>query len=113
MGSVASGWSPPGDTILESCFLEPARPARVVVPRPSRSPRCRSSCWGKRRIKPRNTLTRSKARDILPGFFISSQLMTSSSAVLDSDLAVMPRLDHLRALEAESIHILRELVAEF
>src|SRR5437762_1683896 len=39
--------------------------------------------------------------------------MTSTSAVLDSDLAVMPRLDHLRALEAESIHILRELVAEF
>ena len=39
--------------------------------------------------------------------------MTSSSAVLDPNLAVMPRLDHLRALEAESIHILRELVAEF
>ena len=39
--------------------------------------------------------------------------MTSRSAVLDSDVAVMPRLDHLRALEAESIHILRELVAEF
>ena len=27
--------------------------------------------------------------------------------------AVTPRLDHLRALEAESIHILREVVAEF
>ena len=39
--------------------------------------------------------------------------MTSRSAVLDSNVAVMPRLDHLRALEAESIHILRELVAEF
>ena len=37
----------------------------------------------------------------------------TSSAVLDSNAAVMPRLDHLRALEAESIHILRELVAEF
>ena len=27
--------------------------------------------------------------------------------------AAAPRLDHLRALEAESIHILREVVAEF
>ncbi len=33
--------------------------------------------------------------------------------MLDPAVAVMPRLDHLRALEAESIHILRELVAEF
>src|SRR5213079_2225138 len=31
----------------------------------------------------------------------------------DMDVAVAPRLDHLRALEAESIHILREVVAEF
>jgi sulfate adenylyltransferase subunit 2 len=29
------------------------------------------------------------------------------------DLATAPRLDHLRVLEAESIHILREVVAEF
>src|SRR5213082_3631473 len=27
--------------------------------------------------------------------------------------AVAPRLDHLRALEAESIHIIREVAAEF
>src|ERR1700704_6061597 len=31
----------------------------------------------------------------------------------DMDVALTPRLDHLRALEAESIHILREVVAEF
>src|SRR5947207_13617222 len=31
----------------------------------------------------------------------------------DMDVAVAPRLDHLRALEAESIQILREVVAEF
>ena len=31
----------------------------------------------------------------------------------DTTLDVTPRLDHLRALEAESIHILREVVAEF
>src|SRR3954449_6562339 len=30
-----------------------------------------------------------------------------------SEPARMPRLDHLRALEAESIHIMREVVAEF
>ena len=33
--------------------------------------------------------------------------------LLDRPLAVAPGLDHLRALEAESIHILREVVAEF
>src|SRR6059036_4358970 len=31
----------------------------------------------------------------------------------DMDVAVAPRLDHLRALEAESIQIIREVVAEF
>src|SRR2546428_2101728 len=31
----------------------------------------------------------------------------------DMDVAIAPRLDHLRALEAESIQILREVVAEF
>src|SRR5213079_3693894 len=31
----------------------------------------------------------------------------------DMDVAVAPQLDHLRALEAESIHIFREVVAEF
>jgi sulfate adenylyltransferase subunit 2 len=37
----------------------------------------------------------------------------SSLASLDSPAAAIPTLDHLRALEAESIHILREVVAEF
>jgi sulfate adenylyltransferase subunit 2 len=36
---------------------------------------------------------------------------TTTLAALD--LATAPRLDHLRTLEAESIHILREVVAEF
>jgi len=31
----------------------------------------------------------------------------------ESNVSLTPRLDHLRALEAESIHILREVVAEF
>jgi sulfate adenylyltransferase subunit 2 len=35
------------------------------------------------------------------------------TALLEPDAAVRPRLDHLRALEAESIHILREVAAEF
>jgi sulfate adenylyltransferase subunit 2 len=35
------------------------------------------------------------------------------TAILERDLDLRPRLDHLRALEAESIHILREVVAEF
>ena len=33
--------------------------------------------------------------------------------LLDRPPAVAPGLDHLRALEAESIHIMREVVAEF
>ena len=37
----------------------------------------------------------------------------SMTAVSEPNVAVAPRLDHLRALEAESIHILREVVAEF
>src|ERR1041385_7571272 len=37
----------------------------------------------------------------------------STLTVPDMDVAVAPRLDHLRALEAESIQILREVVAEF
>src|ERR1051325_8735444 len=37
----------------------------------------------------------------------------SSITLPEMDVAVAPRLDHLRALEAESIHILREVVAEF
>src|SRR4051795_11657221 len=36
-----------------------------------------------------------------------------SSALMESNAAVIPTLDHLKALEAESIHILREVVAEF
>jgi len=36
-----------------------------------------------------------------------------TAAVSERDTTVTPRLDHLRALEAESIHILREVVAEF
>src|SRR5258706_11669686 len=34
-------------------------------------------------------------------------------ATLEHSAAPAPRLDHLRALEAESIHIMREVVAEF
>src|SRR5215217_1855499 len=36
-----------------------------------------------------------------------------SSALMESNAGVVPTLDHLKALEAESIHILREVVAEF
>ena len=50
-----------------------------------------------------------KARDSLPGFFV----FMSMTVVSEPNVAVAPRLDHLRALEAESIHILREVVAEF
>src|SRR5215211_1359110 len=39
--------------------------------------------------------------------------MSTITLPLDMDVAVTPRLDHLRALEAESIQILREVVAEF
>src|SRR5206468_6710314 len=39
--------------------------------------------------------------------------MSTISLPEDMDVAVAPRLDHLRALEAESIQILREVVAEF
>src|SRR6187401_1659651 len=36
-----------------------------------------------------------------------------TTLALDSDVTAGLKLDHLRALEAESIHILREVVAEF
>ncbi|MGE0447555.1 MAG: sulfate adenylyltransferase small subunit, partial [Vicinamibacterales bacterium] len=37
-----------------------------------------------------------------------------SSVLMEPHAATtIPTLDHLRALEAESIHILREVVAEF
>src|SRR5215471_7954743 len=39
--------------------------------------------------------------------------MSTITLPMDMDVAVAPRLDHLRALEAESIQILREVVAEF
>src|SRR5262244_1756843 len=39
--------------------------------------------------------------------------MSTITLPVDMDVAVAPRLDHLRALEAESIQILREVVAEF
>ena len=39
--------------------------------------------------------------------------MSTLTMPTNMDLAVAPRLDHLRALEAESIQILREVVAEF
>src|SRR4029434_427985 len=39
--------------------------------------------------------------------------MSTITLPLDMDVALAPRLDHLRALEAESIQILREVVAEF
>src|ERR1700745_2144663 len=37
----------------------------------------------------------------------------STVTLPEMDVAVAPRLDHLRALEAESIEILREVAAEF
>ena len=39
--------------------------------------------------------------------------MTSATLSSEPRVAAPPQLDHLRALEAESIHILREVVAEF
>src|SRR5688500_6304126 len=39
--------------------------------------------------------------------------MVTATLPSEPNLAIAPRLDHLRALEAESIHILREVVAEF
>ena len=39
--------------------------------------------------------------------------MSALVAFQRSTATVQPRLDHLRALEAESIHIMREVVAEF
>src|SRR5258705_3141772 len=39
--------------------------------------------------------------------------MSTITLPVDMDVAVAPRLDRLRALEAESTHILREVVAEF
>src|SRR5258706_1931680 len=39
--------------------------------------------------------------------------MSTITLPVDMDVALTSRLDHLRALEAESIHILREVVAEF
>src|SRR5688500_8908054 len=39
--------------------------------------------------------------------------MSTATLLSEPDVAIAPRLDHLRALEAESIHILREVVAEF
>ena len=36
-----------------------------------------------------------------------------SMVAFQEDTDTTPRLDHLRALEAESIHIMREVVAEF
>src|SRR5215213_9241653 len=38
---------------------------------------------------------------------------TMSTVALMPDVTTDLRLDHLRALEAESIHIMREVVAEF
>jgi sulfate adenylyltransferase subunit 2 len=39
--------------------------------------------------------------------------MSALVAFPESTVAVLPRLDHLRELEAESLHIMREVVAEF
>src|SRR6201990_1425951 len=39
--------------------------------------------------------------------------MSTITLPLDMDVAVAPRLDHLRALEAERIQMLRAVVAEF
>ena len=49
---------------------------------------------------------------MVPGFFV---FVAMTIAAVSSESRVEPelRLDHLRALEAESIHILREVVAEF
>src|SRR5580698_5959301 len=40
-------------------------------------------------------------------------MSTTATFEPTSERATMPRLDHLRALEAESLHIIREVVAEF
>ena len=39
--------------------------------------------------------------------------MPTATLPSESNIGVTPRLDHLRALEAESIHVLREVVGEF
>src|SRR4026209_1802701 len=39
--------------------------------------------------------------------------MSTITLPVDMDVAIAPRLDHRRALEAESIAIIREVVAEF
>jgi sulfate adenylyltransferase subunit 2 len=39
--------------------------------------------------------------------------MSTIALPVDMDVALAPRLDHLRALEAESLQILREVAAEF
>src|SRR2546421_1831362 len=39
--------------------------------------------------------------------------MPATALIHSTDDAVTPALDHLRALEAESIHIIREVMAEF
>ena len=39
--------------------------------------------------------------------------MSTIAATLTPNRAMTPHIDHLRALEAESIHIMREVVAEF
>ena len=39
--------------------------------------------------------------------------MSIAAVQSEPNIAITPQLDHLRALEAESIHILREVVAEF
>src|SRR6187200_340063 len=39
--------------------------------------------------------------------------MTTLTSTVDLNAVIAPRLDHLRALEAESIHIFREVAAEF
>src|SRR5436853_7094107 len=44
---------------------------------------------------------------------LTASSLHSASKALEPQPVVVPQLDHLRALEAESIHILRELVAEF
>jgi sulfate adenylyltransferase subunit 2 len=59
--------------------------------------------------KPCNSRT-TEGPGLTPGLLY---LYMSTTAVSEPHVTVTPRLDHLRALEAESIHILREVVAEF
>ncbi len=52
------------------------------------------------------------APGVVPGYQEASEVSSATAAAVTSREQSL-RLDHLRALEAESIHIIREVVAEF